>query len=66
MVAALLGRNVTGFDPATGNDAAFNGGQSAQAATAAICYAIAKGDKRRLNDVIVNAQVDGITRPVLM
>jgi hypothetical protein len=60
------GGNVTGFNPATGNDAGFNGGQTAQAATAAICYAIAKGDKRRLNDVIPNPVIEGITRPVLM
>ena len=58
--------NVTGFDPTTGETSGFNGGQTARAATAAICYAIAKGDKRRLNDVIPNAQIDGIVRPVLM
>lgn len=58
--------NVKGFDPATGNDAAYNGGSLAKAATAAIAYAVARGDARRVGDFANGVNINGITIPVQM
>lgn len=41
---------VTGFDPATGASTAYNGDRQAQAACAAVAYAIARGDLRKVQD----------------
>ena len=57
---------VQGFDPATGNDVAFNGGNTAKAATAAIVYALAKGDPRRVGDFAQGLTLSGITNAVQM
>ncbi|MCE9578726.1 MAG: hypothetical protein K8W52_36715 [Deltaproteobacteria bacterium] len=60
------GGGVKGFDPATGGEIAFNGAQTAKAATAAIVYAIAKGDPRRVGDFAQGVNLNGITNPVQM
>jgi hypothetical protein len=57
---------VRGFDPATGNDAAYDGGAAARAATAAIAYAIARGDLRRVGDFASGVNLTGITNAVQM
>jgi hypothetical protein len=58
---------VTGFDPATGNDVA---GQSsattANAAAAAVAYAIAKGDMRRVQDFYRGGSIAGIINALQM
>jgi hypothetical protein len=41
----------TGFDPATGRPATYNGDLQAKAACAAVAYAIARGDLRAVQDV---------------
>ena len=53
---------VSGFDPATGAAAPYQGDLQAQAAVAAVAYAIANGDKRRVGD-FTNANIAGITVP---
>jgi hypothetical protein len=58
--------NVKGFDPATGADIAYNGGNCAKAATAAIAYAIAKGDSRRVGDFVTGVNLAGVTNAVQM
>ena len=58
--------NVAGFDPATGNAAAYNGGKLATAATGAIAYAIARGDMRRVGDFAQGLDLAGLTGPVQM
>lgn len=53
--------NTDGFDPATGND--IPGQQSnatSAAAGAAVAYAVAKGDMRRVRDFYSGAAIDGI------
>ena len=57
---------VTGFDPATGQNAAFDGAASAQATTAAIAYAVSRGDTRRVGDFVRGVNLAGITNPVQM
>lgn len=52
---------VRGFDPASGAETATNNRDlQAQATVAAVAYAIAKGDKRRVQD-FSNADITGIT-----
>ncbi len=58
--------NVTGFDPATGLDTAYNGGTAAKSATAAIAYAVARGDMRRVGDFASGVNLNGVTNPVQM
>jgi hypothetical protein len=58
--------NVKGWDPATGNDAAYNGGNLAKAGTAAIAYAVARGDARRVGDFANGVNINGIAVPVQM
>jgi hypothetical protein len=57
---------VQGFDPATGQSAPYSGGATAQATTAAIAYAIAKGDTRRTDDFARGINISGITNLVQM
>lgn len=58
--------NVQGWDPATGNNAGYDGGATAQAATAAVAYAVAKGDDRRVSDFARGVNIDGIVNLVQM
>jgi hypothetical protein len=54
-------RNVTGWDPATGNDVPGGASSStAQAAAAAVAYAVAKGDLRRVQDFYRGGQITGV------
>ncbi len=59
--------SIKGFDPTTGADMP---GQMASAtamsASAAIAYAVAKGDARRVNDFYKGADLGGIVRPKQM
>jgi hypothetical protein len=50
----------TGFDPATGAAAAYDGDLQAKAACAAVAYAIARGDLRAVQD-ITRIDIAGIT-----
>lgn len=50
-----------GFDPVTGASAAYDGARQAQAAVAAVIYAIADGDKRRVQD-FTSIDISGITK----
>ena len=50
---------VTGFDPATGASAPYQGDVQARAAVAAVAYAITNGDTRRVGD-FTNADITGI------
>ncbi|HTJ44063.1 MAG TPA: hypothetical protein VL463_18280 [Kofleriaceae bacterium] len=58
--------NVKGWDPGTGNDAGYNGGTLAKAATAAIAYAVARGDTRRVGDFANGVNINGVIVPVQM
>jgi hypothetical protein len=52
---------VTGFDPATGTEIAGQAsGTTAQAAAAAVAYAVAKGDMRRVQDFYRGGAIDGL------
>jgi hypothetical protein len=53
---------VTGFDPATGAPKAYDGDAQAQAACAAIAYAIARGDQRAVQD-FSRADIGGLVVP---
>ena len=53
---------VTGFDPGTGAPAAYNGDLQAQAACAAVAYAISRGDARRVQD-FSRVDISGIVVP---
>lgn len=57
---------VSGFDPATGQNAPFDGAASAQATTAAIAYAVCRGDTRRVGDFARGVNLAGITKAVQM
>ena len=57
---------VRGFDPATGDPIAYDGVATSQATSAAIAYAIAKGDTRRVSDFARGIDIRGITRTVQM
>jgi hypothetical protein len=57
---------VTGWNPTTGATATTASANLAQPASAAIAYAIAKGDMRRVNDFYRGVAIDGVVRPVTM
>ena len=52
---------VQGWDPATGNTGgAYNGGVLGGAAAAALLFAVAKGDMRRVRDFYAGPAIDGV------
>jgi len=55
---------VTGFDPATGNNAAVSSDSTREAANAAVAYAVAKSDMRRVQDFYTGGDISGIVAPV--
>ncbi len=57
---------VTGYDPATGNDAAVSSDSTREAASAAVAYAVAKGDMRRVQDFYDGGDISGIVTPVTL
>ncbi len=57
---------VTGFDPATGNNAAVSSNSTREAASAAAAYAVAKGDMRRVQDFYDGGDISGIVTPVTL
>ena len=54
---------VKGFDPASGAATSYDGDVGAQAAVAAVAYAISKGDKRRVQD-FARLDISGIVNAV--
>ena len=59
--------SVHGFNPATGASVpGQSSAMTAQAASAAIAYAVAKGDQRRVNDFYRGVDYAGIVRPKQM
>jgi hypothetical protein len=56
--------SVAGFDPATGNENGSPASATSNAATAAIAYAVARGDSRRIQDFARGVNIQGITVPV--
>jgi hypothetical protein len=55
---------VNGFDPTTGNSMAGQAASAtAQSASAAVAYAVTKGDMRRVGDFYRGPAIDGITVP---
>jgi hypothetical protein len=56
-------RVVKGFDPATGAATSYDGDLGAQAAVAAVAYAISKGDIRRVQD-FSRVDIAGVVNPV--
>ena len=54
---------VTGWDPQTGEAAQMSSGQTAMSASAAIAYAVAKGDMRRVNDFYRGVDIGGVVNP---
>lgn len=59
----LANGQVQGFDPATGASNGTPSNQLGNAATAAVAYAIAKGDERRIQDFARGIDIKGITVP---
>jgi hypothetical protein len=57
---------VTGFDPATGNDANVTSNSTKEAACAAIAYAVAKSDMRRVEEFYRGADISGIVAPITL
>lgn len=57
---------VTGWDPTTGGTSTMTSAQLAMPAAAAIAYAVAKGDMRRVNDFYRGVAIDGVVRPKTM
>lgn len=56
--------SVAGFDPSTGKDTPGQmSSQTAQSASAAIAYAVARGDMRRVNDFYRGVDIAGVVRP---
>lgn len=55
---------VRGYDPATGNENGTASAQLAAPASAAVAYAIAKGDMRRVTDFARGININGIIRPI--
>jgi hypothetical protein len=55
-----------GFDPATGADNNNPSTATANATTAAVAYALARGDIRRVGDFARGVEYDGIVQPVQM
>lgn len=52
--------DTVGFDPRTGADRGTPNGESDRAAVAAVAYAVAKGDMRRVNDFYRGAEISGL------
>ncbi len=57
---------VKGFDPATGADNDTASRDLAGPASAAVAYAIAKGDMRRVGDFARGVNINGVVRPITM
>lgn len=57
---------VTGYDPTTGNPAQMSSGQTAASASAAVAYAVAKGDMRRVTDFYQGVDIAGLINPTEM
>ena len=57
---------VTGWNPTTGGTSTLTSAQLAMPASAAIAYAVAKGDLRRVGDFYRGVAIDGVIRPVTM
>ena len=57
---------VTGFDPATGNNAAVSSDSTREAASAAVAYAVAKSDMRRVQDFYDGGDISGIVAPITL
>ncbi len=57
---------VKGFDPATGAENTTTSRDLAAPASAAVAYAIAKGDMRRVSDFARGINIGGIVRPITM
>ncbi|HVV88455.1 MAG TPA: hypothetical protein VHE35_35675 [Kofleriaceae bacterium] len=53
-----------GYDPATGQENGTSSAQLAAPASAAVAYAIAKGDMRRVGDFARGINIQGLIRPV--
>ncbi len=62
-LSATADNQVDGWDPATGNTAPYNADMQGQTASAAVCYAIAKGDLRA---VPTRNDMGGITNTVVI
>ena len=58
--------SVVGWDSTTGNDANVASTTTANQAAAAIAYAVAKGDMRRVNEFYRGAAIGGVVRDVTM
>jgi len=56
--------SVRGFDPATGNENNAPASATSNAATAAVAYAVARGDSRAIQDFARGVDLKGITVPV--
>jgi hypothetical protein len=52
--------NANGWDPQTGADAVMSSAQTAASASAAIAFAVAKGDMRRVNDFYNGVDIGGV------
>ncbi len=57
---------VTGFDPTTGNNAQVSSNTTKEAASAAIAYAVARGDMRRVEEHYKGGDISGIVVPVTL
>lgn len=55
-----------GWDPATGGASTQTSAQLAMPASAAIAYAVSRGDMRRVNDFYRGAAIDGVITPKTM
>ena len=55
---------VRGYDPATGAENGTASAQLAGAASAAVAFAIAKGDMRRVGDFARGVNIQGLVRPI--
>ena len=51
---------VSGFDPTTGAEVPYNGNQTMRAAAAAVAFAVARGDMRRVQDFVNGIDISGI------
>jgi hypothetical protein len=54
------GGDVIGYDPTTGADSAMSSAATANAAAAAITYAVSRGDMRRVNDFYRGTSIRGL------
>lgn len=62
----MVAISVTGFDPATGNNANVSSNLTKEAACAAIAYAVAKSDMRRVEEFYRGADISGIIAPITL